>query len=833
MQTATSFILPNNNNDNDDNSSSSSNDNNHNIPYVELFYSIHRLAQSLLLCKQQQQENEGEIIEDDKNSNNKNNKKEPHIIQIVFFSSLSKLIVQYRQNNIIPNLIRSFQCMNTNTASAATTPTTTSTSCSDNNAVSSTLSTSSSSFVLDKRTQKNIISCHTSLIALICTHLSHLLSVYLPEEEDNNNNNETYSYSSFISAILTRTSTTTTTTTTPSTSNETKSVIDIAPFTQLIDSLIWFHKYSNTSYPQISQKIINPITSILISIIGSVFRDKQLSCYNDCYSLVISNIHNSDDNDDDDNNKLSTSENDHFLMEDFMYESDDSAMHYAFHDHDDDDDSDDDHDHEESSQRNYKDNNSNDEWKWLICRFRLTIHCISLLFSGTHDDKYCTYSDTNGPLLPLIVARILTYMSDIVLKNHYKLFIIPTLTTIADTTAQQQNQQHRYASNQYITRQGIWSESYPIGMAKTGEQCDNLLHKAYRSLHGFTLARANKETETSLHHNSNDTEAYYPESIIAATRLYRCMKRAYTTSTGRSSRSVKRIPPKAALEYVASALPKPVPTKHSRAMLEFLFCNPNRNKSIDPNNNKDNNTSIPSSFSSKDKLLKHLMINNSDTLFNNDHLLRTHKRGSDNIPLLVLLEQGDLTEEFPKWTLGENIDILQDIDTNTSNPLDIETYFVRKSLTHDLAQGPLPELPSSSSSVMKKRGVSSPPILPQGKSTTTVNATTATTTAMSDITTENMDNEIDNSATAISCSNNTEQREVLARHDKNLYKKFVLILEDLCHSPTNWDGWFQAAECLSMKAELICDRLMSCHCSYVSLMLKSYLCFSIFSPIFG
>jgi hypothetical protein len=53
-----------------------------------------------------------------------------------------------------------------------------------------------------------------------------------------------------------------------------------------------------------------------------------------------------------------------------------------------------------------------------------------------------------------------------------------------------------------------------------------------------------------------------------------------------------------------------------------------------------------------------------------------------------------------------------------------------------------------------------------------------------------------------------EERAVASRNEEEMSKKFNFILDDLCLGDVkNCEGWYRAAQCLTMKADLIADRL--------------------------
>lgn len=118
----------------------------------------------------------------------------------------------------------------------------------------------------------------------------------------------------------------------------------------------------------------------------------------------------------------------------------------------------------------------------------------------------------------------------------------------------------------------LWSPEYPYGTRTIGLLLDSVLHKAYKYLHGFSLANATSVDTKDIFANSTVSgcgkkNEFPPENVPAAAMLYRCIIRAY--SAGRKS------PPKAALDFVLDALPEVRETDKSKAIHHFLFSQTN------------------------------------------------------------------------------------------------------------------------------------------------------------------------------------------------------------------------------------------------------------------
>ena len=163
------------------------------------------------------------------------------------------------------------------------------------------------------------------------------------------------------------------------------------------------------------------------------------------------------------------------------------------------------------------------------------VQCISLVFKFV-DMKLIRQEDTSsrdfpssqhGPFLPLVVTRALSSISE----GTFQLF-----------------------------SEDISSGAYPYGARECGSMIDNLLGKAYSYLHGFSFSGG----------DSGASKSYAPESIKAATQLFRCIKRVY--HDGRKS------PPSKAFEAVEMALPRKEESEVSKAMKQFLF---DANKDVD------------------------------------------------------------------------------------------------------------------------------------------------------------------------------------------------------------------------------------------------------------
>ncbi len=123
----------------------------------------------------------------------------------------------------------------------------------------------------------------------------------------------------------------------------------------------------------------------------------------------------------------------------------------------------------------------------------------------------------------------------------------------------------------------VWAEDYPFGFRGPGAQLDALLHKAYRCLHGISLSAQNNNLSPSRGYaipsvtqvaplTSMNSNFVPPESILASSRLYRCIMRAYAGG--------RRTIPQGALECVLSAIPSDTENESFKVIKNFLFQSP-------------------------------------------------------------------------------------------------------------------------------------------------------------------------------------------------------------------------------------------------------------------
>ena len=96
-------------------------------------------------------------------------------------------------------------------------------------------------------------------------------------------------------------------------------------------------------------------------------------------------------------------------------------------------------------------------------------------------------------------------------------------------------------------------EAYPYGARECGNTIDDLLGKAYCRLYGFSFSGVDPDASNK----------YAPESIKAATHIFRCVRRVYHDN--------RKSPPNRAFETIELALPPGEESKASKSIKAFLF----------------------------------------------------------------------------------------------------------------------------------------------------------------------------------------------------------------------------------------------------------------------
>lgn len=174
-----------------------------------------------------------------------------------------------------------------------------------------------------------------------------------------------------------------------------------------------------------------------------------------------------------------------------------------------------------------EDDPSNQDSNVVLRNLSHAVQCISLVYTvaekgACHEcAPFMIPSYQHGPFLPLVTIRTLTSLSD----NLFHLF-----------------------------SENVWGKEYPYGARSCGTFLDNILASAYRSVYG-SLVTQNQTTDVSVE--------YFPESLEASSRLFRCIRRLYHSN--------RRSLPSRALEIIERTLPPSQHTPVSSAIHDFLF----------------------------------------------------------------------------------------------------------------------------------------------------------------------------------------------------------------------------------------------------------------------
>jgi hypothetical protein len=171
--------------------------------------------------------------------------------------------------------------------------------------------------------------------------------------------------------------------------------------------------------------------------------------------------------------------------------------------------------------------------RWIFT-LSTAVRGISVIYNGVKDRNtlslFAPERRNNGPLLPLAVSNTLNNIADIFLdtfKKSHDTFLV---------------------------------ETYPQGLETIGSEIDSLLSKAYGSLHGFTLTGGSQDILKSV-------RCFPPETLKATLRIFRLMKRLYPVNG-------RRMPPRAALEFVLKYLPETKRKEQDAAIRNFIFSHP-------------------------------------------------------------------------------------------------------------------------------------------------------------------------------------------------------------------------------------------------------------------
>lgn len=177
----------------------------------------------------------------------------------------------------------------------------------------------------------------------------------------------------------------------------------------------------------------------------------------------------------------------------------------------------------------------------------IRVRCIFVVFDCIDEEQACeTCVIDNGPLLPLVVVRVLTHLADIMLEKFYEHELSDSL------------------EERFVKKEGIWSDEFPFGLETSGSELDTLLSKAYLFLHGISLSGQHHPCNSLL--NSSSVSFFAPETVKNGCQLYRCAMRIYSSEARKS-------PPKNALEYISSVLPSVEETNATKAVRQFIYAN--------------------------------------------------------------------------------------------------------------------------------------------------------------------------------------------------------------------------------------------------------------------
>ena len=294
----------------------------------------------------------------------------------------------------------------------------------------------------------------------------------------------------------------------------------------LIETILWFCEYAGLSSPvktdentmssfdrPIADRLLVPLAVAVVSLCGA-----GASTRSALTKSVTSASETSNNNEDKPADQLCLTE---FL------DSDASAREFS------------------DSENDEVDSGSENGRKEMIRVICHAVHCVGIAFGSISEkeiisfDSSAFYDTGNGPLLPLVVTRVLNHIADTLLVEF----------------GDDDNESESSA---------IWARNFPLGTGGVGALLDSALYKAYKCLHGFTLTGASDQYSSKEHVSNTtgdiETTRFVPESHKAAAQLYRCVFRAG-----------KKTPPKAALETVSSALPALRESEKSKMIREYVY----------------------------------------------------------------------------------------------------------------------------------------------------------------------------------------------------------------------------------------------------------------------
>ena len=178
--------------------------------------------------------------------------------------------------------------------------------------------------------------------------------------------------------------------------------------------------------------------------------------------------------------------------------------------------------------------------------FRTLSHCVYTIKNavdpvyevpGMVTSTYVEYDTSCGPLLPLVVCRILHRLADVLLTGF---------------------------NEDPIPTDAEWKD-YSRGTRSLGIMLDSILHRSYRFLYGFTMSDIRDSKDSGASAASEPTSGIWwsPENSNTLVQLYKCMMRSYGHG--------RKIPSKAILSFILTNLPPLDEDDRCRSLKAFLF----------------------------------------------------------------------------------------------------------------------------------------------------------------------------------------------------------------------------------------------------------------------
>jgi len=358
----------------------------------------------------------------------------------------------------------------------------------------------------------------------------------------------------------------------------------------------------------------------------------------------------------------------------------------------------------------------------ILHSLRKTVQCVGLVFSNQEDKEISILPSCKlvqvkqAYFLPLVVSRVLSKLADYVMKEFHEGDIG------SEGESQGEGESERLTSVKAVA---LWSEQYPCSFRAAGAQLDLLLHRAYRCLHGINLSgpqlvsQLSKESIFPIPSSGNLDSSFYflPESMDAAVKLYRCVRRSYFNCR-------KRVPAEV-FKCILSVLPKESENVKVTAIKNFIF----------------------TPYKDSDFILKTEENPENITYVDDDFVSLPH--------------------DFPTWILKDTENIRNESDEALNEDLchnptkDVD--LVRRGIWEYLANDPLPKLGSCS-------------------------------------THESI--QYDGSDRSLF------ERKVATDTEIAVSKQLLAIINAIGNEPMDETNWYRAGLCISVKLNLILDRLI-------------------------